>query len=139
MLKANDGTDKEASVEGVTDGSVTLPGDDTFTREGYRFTGWNTSEDGSGQAYAPGDELELNFGAVHLLYAQWEKVKVPAETTSTPGAGAPSDKPVGSQQAGTIPVLAKTGSPSLIFVTSAVLFSVMGAAALVARRLKREK
>lgn len=43
----------------------------TFTREGYAFTGWNTQSDGSGSvSYA--DEEEFPFTASVTLYAQWE-------------------------------------------------------------------
>lgn len=41
----------------------------TFTRENYTFTGWNTAADGTGTAYADGDTV--NFSADTTLYAQW--------------------------------------------------------------------
>ena len=41
----------------------------TFTRENYTFTGWNTAKDGTGMAYADGDTV--NFSADTTLYAQW--------------------------------------------------------------------
>ena len=41
----------------------------TFTRENYTFTGWNTAADGTGNAYADGDTV--NFIADTTLYAQW--------------------------------------------------------------------
>lgn len=41
----------------------------TFTKTGYVFTGWNTSPDGSGTAYAPGASI-TNIGNT-ILYAQW--------------------------------------------------------------------
>ena len=41
----------------------------TFTRENYTFTDWNTEEDGSGTAYA--DKATVNFNADTILYAQW--------------------------------------------------------------------
>lgn len=48
-----------------------------FTRDGYRFTGWNTQADGKGNAYA--DEKQVsNLSTVDgdkiTLYAQWIKV-----------------------------------------------------------------
>lgn len=43
-----------------------------FTRDGYDFIGWNTSADGNGTAYKPGDELELSESLT--LYAQWNKI-----------------------------------------------------------------
>lgn len=39
------------------------------TREGYKFTGWNTAQDGSGTPYAPGAEITLSESVT--LYAQW--------------------------------------------------------------------
>lgn len=41
----------------------------TFTRENYTFTGWNTAADGTGNAYADG--ATVNFSADTTLYAQW--------------------------------------------------------------------
>lgn len=38
---------------------------------GYRFAGWNTKKDGSGQNYNPGDEFEITGNII--LFAKWEK------------------------------------------------------------------
>ena len=43
-----------------------------FTRDGYKFIGWNTEPDGSGTAYAPDDPILLT-APLTTLYAQWEK------------------------------------------------------------------
>jgi len=49
----------------------------TVVRNGYRFTGWNTNEDGSGISYNVNDRFDLglslepNTGVT--LYAQWER------------------------------------------------------------------
>ena len=45
----------------------------TFTREGYSFTGWNTKTDGSGTHYA--DKATVNLTEDTTLYAQWERQK----------------------------------------------------------------
>ena len=42
----------------------------TFTREGYTFTGWNTEADGKGTAYA--DKAKVALTENITLYAQWE-------------------------------------------------------------------
>ena len=42
----------------------------SFTREGYKFTGWNTEADGSGTAYENG--ATVNFTEDTTLYAQWQ-------------------------------------------------------------------
>ena len=43
-----------------------------FTLTGYGFVGWNTQPDGSGTAYAPGDNIPLTDPTT-TLYAQWQK------------------------------------------------------------------
>ena len=48
----------------------------TFTRNGYTFTGWNTEADGSGTSYEDGatvSNLTTEDGATVTLYAQWEE------------------------------------------------------------------
>lgn len=42
---------------------------DAPTRDGYKFTVWNTAKDGTGTKYAPGAEITLNESVT--LYAQW--------------------------------------------------------------------
>lgn len=55
-----------------------------FTRDGFRFVGWNTRADGTGGSYAPGDFLTLNPDSPTLtLYAQW--VDESATPSVTPG------------------------------------------------------
>ncbi len=45
-----------------------------FVRENYTFIGWNTAPDGSGTAYAPGDELALTAdNNTEVLYARWQE------------------------------------------------------------------
>ena len=46
----------------------------TFTREGHRFSGWNTKSDNSGTSYADGEQVQqlTNGEAPITLYAQWE-------------------------------------------------------------------
>ena len=50
----------------------------TFTKEGYYVTGWNTERDGSGQSYTKEEEI-LNLstvsGSTITLYAQWAEVE----------------------------------------------------------------
>ena len=43
----------------------------TFTREGYKFIGWNTAADGSGATYADGGAI-LELDGDMTLYAQWQ-------------------------------------------------------------------
>lgn len=47
----------------------------SYTKNGYTFTGWNTKEDGTGTTYTDGQEITLNLdeGKTMNLYAQWRK------------------------------------------------------------------
>jgi len=45
-----------------------------FTRDGFRFAGWNTEADGSGDSFA--DEDQYDFAASVTLYAQWAPLAV---------------------------------------------------------------
>lgn len=73
---ANSGSD---AYEGATDPSQGYAGGivnvkkNGFTRQGYRFTGWNTKADGTGTEFVPDSAYVLNGKADDVLYAQWEK------------------------------------------------------------------
>lgn len=45
----------------------------TYSKDGYRFTGWNTAANGSGASYAAGASVTMNAKEV-VLYAQWDEV-----------------------------------------------------------------
>ena len=60
------GTMSEQSIVGGVEATLT---ENTFTREGYVFTGWNTATDGTGTAYADGAKVRFDAGTT--LYAQW--------------------------------------------------------------------
>ncbi|MBL6634656.1 MAG: fibronectin type III domain-containing protein [Ilumatobacteraceae bacterium] len=50
---------------------VVVP-DSEPTRDGYKFLNWNTSTDGSGASYAPGESFTLGAeGQEETLFAQW--------------------------------------------------------------------
>ncbi len=58
----------------ATFGVKTILTENTFTRNGYTFDGWNTKADGSGKEYADKDfvsDLSYVDGERILLYAQW--------------------------------------------------------------------
>lgn len=58
-------------LTGYTNGKLSLP-ENTFTKEGYTFIGWNTKMDGNGKSYS--DESTLTGLTEDItLYAQWEK------------------------------------------------------------------
>ena len=44
--------------------------DNEFTRSNYRFTGWNTKADGTGDSYKAGEVIKMT--ANMTLYAQWK-------------------------------------------------------------------
>ena len=73
VYNANGGTGSHANTTGWQYSDVTIPGDTSksFTRTGYRFSGWNTSKDGKGTAYADGGRVPLQ-GKDVTLYAQWK-------------------------------------------------------------------
>lgn len=73
VYNANGGTGSHANTTGWQYSDVTIPGDTSksFTRTGYRFSGWNTSKDGKGTAYADGSKVPLQDRDV-TLYAQWK-------------------------------------------------------------------
>ena len=62
-----EGTMTPQTVNAKTDTALNA---NTFTREGYNFTGWNTAADGTGDSYA--DKATVTLTADTTLYAQWE-------------------------------------------------------------------
>lgn len=73
IYDSNGGTGSHANTTGWQYSDVTIPGDTSksFTRTGYRFSGWNTSKDGKGTAYVDGSKVPLQDRGV-TLYAQWK-------------------------------------------------------------------
>ena len=73
---ANGGTGTMADQSHTYDRKQALTAS-AFTREGYRFTGWNTRGDGKGKAFTDKQtvtDLLAHDGAVGVLYAQWERL-----------------------------------------------------------------
>ena len=82
---ANGGTGAMADQSHTYDRKQALTAS-AFTREGYRFTGWNTRGDGKGKAFTDKQtvtNLLAHDGAVGVLYAQWERIP----ETALPMAG----------------------------------------------------
>ena len=74
-------------------GEVAILKDNGFTRDGYRFTGWNTSADGSGTRVMAGATYTVtDADTVNGLtfYAQWES-ETAAGTVDIPSTGDPSN------------------------------------------------
>ena len=55
------------------DDEVEVRDNSWWDRDNYRFLGWNTEEDGSGQDYDPEDTFDMPDEDVHL-YAQWRRM-----------------------------------------------------------------
>jgi LPXTG-motif cell wall-anchored protein/uncharacterized repeat protein (TIGR02543 family) len=70
LIDPNDGESEPGYTSGSSTRALVLP---TPTREGYVFTGWNTEPDGTGTAYADGDDYAFDPSATETttLYAQW--------------------------------------------------------------------
>lgn len=71
----DDATTKDIILKTDSDGNVTVTLSQTAEREGYTFTGWNTSPDGSGTPYPNGSVInqnDFNGSKTLTLYAQWE-------------------------------------------------------------------
>lgn len=73
---ANGGTGTMADQSHTYDRKQALTAN-TFAREGYRFTGWNTRGDGKGKAFTDKQtvtNLLAHDGATGVLYAQWQRI-----------------------------------------------------------------
>jgi len=69
VFNRNGGSGTMSTHYAATGSSVTLNAN-TFTRDGYVFTGWNTAANGSGTAYV--DQARFTIGPSGMtLYAQW--------------------------------------------------------------------
>ncbi len=81
---ANGGTGTTSPMTFVGSETKTLP-DSTFERTYYNFTGWNTLADGSGTAYAVGDEFGITEDTT--LYAQWDQITYTVTYNANGGTG----------------------------------------------------
>ena len=70
--KANGASGADQAQTHVAGSKINLYPANTFTRDGYTFTGWNTKADGSGNTYAAGKEVSWVDNVT--LYAQWQKL-----------------------------------------------------------------
>ena len=67
IFNSNGGSGAMATQVAASSASLSS---NSFTRAGYRFSGWNTAADGSGDSYL--DEVTYNFSQSISLFAQWE-------------------------------------------------------------------
>ena len=82
---SNGGSGTMDDTTGDIDASVTLSAN-TFTRDGYAFTGWNTAADGSGTAYADQATITMPAGGL-TLYAQWDAGEQTISYNNNNGSG----------------------------------------------------
>jgi len=85
---AGNGTDEgseQFSSQSYLPGSLVEVQDKShdWTRAGYRFNGWNTAADGSGDTYSAHDTIVLSSNI--LLYADWKQPAVPTIMTPVDG------------------------------------------------------
>ena len=80
----NGGQGSHASQSTRWDTTVTIPGNvnDSFHRDGFRLTGWNTSPDGKGKTYKPSQGVPMVDHDV-TLYAQWEPIMTTMPATGS--------------------------------------------------------
>ena len=150
---SNGGTGSMAKVTTPAGKAVTLPAN-AFTRNGYKFVGWNTKADNSGASYADGASVEA--GADLTLYAQWSGGTTTSGTTS--GGGTTTTTGTTSSGGGTTTTgtttsggttttsgttssspTAKTGDSSLPMVLVAIVAVVGVVAAFVGIKNRRHQ
>ena len=68
-FNSNTGTTSETTEQKVRKGEETALAANTFVRDGYIFSGWNTAQDGTGTPYADGAAITATTDTT--LYAQW--------------------------------------------------------------------
>ena len=69
-FEANNGTTQTAT-QTVTYGKTEKLNTNPFTYTAYRFTAWNTNQDGSGSSYSNGSDFAVTETNNITLYAQW--------------------------------------------------------------------
>lgn len=73
-FNSNTGTTSETTVQKVQKGTEAVLADNTFVRDGYIFSGWSTTQNGSGgTSYADGATITTSENMT--LYAQWIELK----------------------------------------------------------------
>ncbi|MBR0133910.1 InlB B-repeat-containing protein [Candidatus Saccharibacteria bacterium] len=86
---ANGGTGSMNDTTGVVDQTVQIS-ENTFTRDGYTFTGWDTKADDSGVDYAENADYTLTSENL-TLYAQWRANPSKVTYDANGGTGSMSD------------------------------------------------
>ncbi|MDR0302062.1 MAG: InlB B-repeat-containing protein, partial [Treponema sp.] len=103
-FNANGGTGTKPDISVTSGDSITLPGGDGLSKEGYLFDGWNTKEDGTGDDYAEGASFTPQ--ADTTLYAKWTQAAAVFTVTFNANGGTgtkPNDMTVTSGDSITLP------------------------------------
>ena len=75
IFNGNGNTGGETPKQNIKPNTTKTINQNSFTKDGYKFVGWNTAKDGSGTSYTNGQEYSAGSGSVRItLYAQWEAV-----------------------------------------------------------------
>ena len=72
-FNANGGT-PETAIQALSFGKTEKLKTNTFSYTGYRFSSWNTAQDGSGLSYSDGGDFSVTETNDITLYAQWIEV-----------------------------------------------------------------
>lgn len=87
-FNANGGAGNQFSQIIAPDTTVNLK-ENTYTREGYVFDGWNTKPDGTGTSYSDQQSVTniVNEGETLILYAQWRTFNYTVAFNANGGTG----------------------------------------------------
>lgn len=88
-FNSNDGKNSIVTQQ-VPDNISTKLMENIFSRDGYKFGGWNINADGSGMLYVDGEEININDDLI--LYAQWIPVTYKLTFNSNGGIGTMEDQ-----------------------------------------------
>lgn len=84
----NNGGAGEMDKQTIIAGETNNLNPNTFTRDGYHFTGWNTDAEGTGQSYSDKANYTAPVTSQNLtLYAQWEEDTLYMQDVATWGSG----------------------------------------------------
>lgn len=115
-FSSNEGTGTMNSMSLTYDEETNLT-ENSFTREGFIFSGWNTASDGTGTSYADKasvENLTATDGATVTLYAQWGQPTITFNANG--GSGTMNNQPVTYNTATAINDNAFTAPDGKVFV-----------------------
>ena len=67
--------EREYTISSLPNNGKIEVAENTFAKAGYNFVQWNTSDDRTGTAFQPGDNVRVNGEGENVLYAIWEARK----------------------------------------------------------------